>query len=184
MVSRREALQIGSSILAFGVTGCLGNQTPQSTPSPTSQHPTPTPEPFDPLDYFDVWHESGERFRAEGSPLEVQRSLESAADLDQECRSIASSEALQAVRDRVEDPGRLTKALTTIEDSDHEWITVVERQFIVDARDQSVEAKPNVDWDTFLHSTPRTVRVTVSYENDSVTCEHPVFVGDVVSWLG
>lgn len=90
MPSRRDLIRF--SILPFGLAGCPGNKPPRTTGPPTTQtthsprptetptpqttqSPTTTPEPFDPLDYVEEWHE--EPIRAEGPAIEVEKTLDS-----------------------------------------------------------------------------------------------------------
>lgn len=178
MVSRREALRIANTGLVLGLAGCVGNQASESTDSPTPlQSPTASTEPFDPLDYVDEWHE--EPLRAEGEPIEVEKTLDSSEPLDTACNSLATDTVRDRVKEQLDDPGRLSGGRGRIDHPDFETAVYIHRQFII-KRDGTVRFRPKVSFDTLLEVTPRTIRATVRYEDEANSCEFPVFLEDEV----
>lgn len=179
MVTRRDTLRISISALPLGIAGCVGNNLRQST-TPTEQDPTsPTssPKPFDPLDYVDEWHE--EPVRAMGDPIEATQELESSQPLDTACNSLATDTVRNRVQGWFADSSGISGGRGRIDHPEFDIAVYIHRRFII-KRDGTPRSMPKVSFDRLLEVTPRSIRATVRFENQTHTCEFPVFLEDVV----
>lgn len=193
MPSRRDFLRYTISILPFGLAGCPGNQTgtptpnrtrsprPNETPTPqTTQSPTATPEPFDPLDYVEEWHE--EPIRAEGPAIAVEKTLDSLEPFYTECVSVATETVRDRVNEQLENPGQVSSGWGNVDHPDFEKAVFVGREFVIEG-DGSVASKPNVTFDTLLKVTPKSIKVTINYEDHKHVCKLPVVLKDAVTYI-
>lgn len=137
-------------------------------------------ESFDPLDYVDEWHEAP--VRAEADPIEAEETLDSFEPLDTKCASVANTAVRRYVGQSFDDPGRVGGGIGNIDHPDYETAVFVHRHFIVN-RDGSVASRPKVAYDRLLQVTPKAVHATVRFENQTHTCEYPVFLEDEVWYV-
>lgn len=135
-----------------------------------------TGESFDPHDHVDDWHD--EPVRGTADPIQIEQVVDSRESLASKCGWVSSDAVESTVADRV----TLTRAVDfsytkAAGMNDGEWFVMVSR-IVHFGQSNEVHLTPEITFATLLEATPRTVRASITHEDEEYSCRHPVYVVD------
>lgn len=162
--SRRSILATCGLSLMPAVTGCIWS--------------FGTREPFDPHEHVDDWHD--EPVRGKADSIETEQVVDSRThnSLALECGWVCSDAVESTVAERVTLTRAVDFSYTKREGlNDGEWFVMVNRIVHFD-RSNEVHLTPEITFAALLEATPRSVRASITHEDEEFSCRHPVYVVD------